>query len=246
MDSGTLYLIPVTLGGNGADLMLPCSTLRRLFLLDSFIVENAKAARAFLTAAGHPRPLQQLVFRTLNEHTPVSEVPALLAPLLQGQDCGLLSEAGCPAIADPGAALVWSAHAHGVRVVPMVGPSAVLLALMASGMNGQRFVFHGYLPADGPGRRKKLLTLEQDAWLKDRTQIFIEAPYRNQALLQTLLEVCRPDTLLCLATDLTLVTESIRSSTITEWRTGAPRISRRPTVFLIYRGEQPAGAGQKR
>ncbi|OFZ89255.1 MAG: SAM-dependent methyltransferase [Betaproteobacteria bacterium RIFCSPLOWO2_12_FULL_62_58] len=232
---GTLYLIPTTLGGDDAIAVLAGSTLRVLQRLTSFIVENPKTARKFLKAAGYPHPLQSIELRTLDEHTPDAQLPALLAPLLAGRDCGLLSEAGCPAVADPGAALVRLAHAHGIRVVPLVGPSAVLLALMASGMNGQRFAFRGYLPVDKAQRREKLLELERDAQRADSTQIFIEAPYRNQSSLQAVLETCRGDTLLCLATELTLSTESIHTQTIAAWKRKPPDINRRPTVFLLYR-----------
>jgi len=232
---GTLHLIPTTLGGDDAIAVLAGSTLRVLQRLTSFIVENPKTARKFLKAAGYPHPLQSIELRTLDEHTPDAQLPALLAPLLAGRDCGLLSEAGCPAVADPGAALVRLAHAHGIRVVPLVGPSAVLLALMASGMNGQRFAFRGYLPVDKAQRREKLLELERDAQRADSTQIFIEAPYRNQSSLQAVLETCRGDTLLCLATELTLSTESIHTQTIAAWKRKPPDINRRPTVFLLYR-----------
>lgn len=232
---GTLYLIPTTLGGDDAIAVRAGPTLRVLQRLTSFIVENPKTARKFLKVAGYPHPVQSIELRTLDEHTPDAQLPALLAPLLAGRDCGLLSEAGCPAVADPGAALVRLAHAHGIRVVPLVGPSAVLLALMASGMNGQRFAFHGYLPVDRAQRREKLLELERDAQRVDSTQIFIEAPYRNQSSLQAVLETCRGDTLLCLATELTLSTESIHTQTIAAWKRKPPDINRRPTVFLIYR-----------
>lgn len=231
---GTLYLIPTALGGIEASAVLPGATLRELSRLTHFIVENPKTARQFLKAVGYPHPLQGLDFRTLDEHTPEPRLRELLAPLLASRDCGLLSEAGCPAVADPGAALIRLAHAHGIRVVPLVGPSAVLLALMASGMNGQRFVFHGYLPVDKEQRRGKLMELERDSLREDRTQIFIEAPYRNQSLLQAVLETCRHDILLCLATELTLPTETILTRTIAAWRTKPPDINRRPTVFLLY------------
>lgn len=234
---GTLYLIPTALGGIEASAVLPGATLRALSRLTNFIVENPKAARQFLKAVGYPHPLQDLDFRTLDEHTPEPRLPELLAPLLASRDCGLLSEAGCPAVADPGAALIRLAHAHGIRVVPLVGPSAVLLALMSSGMNGQRFVFHGYLPVDKEQRRGKLRDLERDSLREDRTQIFIEAPYRNQSLLQAVLETCRDDILLCLATELTLPTETILTRTIAAWRTKPPDLNRRPTVFLLYGDE---------
>ncbi len=236
--TGTLYMIPAALGGSDASAVLANSTLRVLVTLTSFIVENPKTARQFLKAAGYPRPLQSVEFRTLDEHTIDAQLPQLLEPLLAGRDCGLLPEAGCPAVADPGAGLVRLAHVHGIRVVPLVGPSAVLLALMASGLNGQRFVFQGYLPVDEARRRRKLLELERDASLEDRTQIFIEAPYRNNALLEAILETCRGDTLLCLATELTLSTESILTQSIAAWEKKPPDLNRRPTVFLLYRVDQ--------
>ena len=232
---GTLYLVPSTLGAGGAASGLAQATLTRLSALTTFIVENPRTARQLLKAAGYPRALQEVEFHTLDEHTGEAQLAGLLAPLLEGRDCGLMSEAGCPAVADPGAALVALAHAHGVRVVPLVGPSAIVLALMASGLNGQRFAFHGYLPVDRQERRKKLVELERDALKEDRTQIFIEAPYRNSSLLQAILESCRDDTLLCLATDLTWRGESVHTQAIAAWRKNPPDLNRRPTVFLLYR-----------
>lgn len=233
---GTLYLIPTSLGGDDARTVLAPETVRRVSSLSCFIVENPKTARHFLKAVGYPHPVQSVELKTLDEHTADAALPELLAPLLAGRDCGLLSEAGCPAVADPGAPLVRLAHQHGVRVVPLVGPSAVLLALMASGMNGQRFVFHGYLPVEKDARRLRLQELERDAARSDCTQIFIEAPYRNDALLQAILATCRGDTLLCLATDITLASEAIRTRTVNGWKKDVPALNRRPTVFLLYRG----------
>lgn len=233
---GTLYLIPVALGGNDVTSVLSPALLRKLAGLKHFVAENPKTARRFLKDAGYPHPLSGAEFQILNQHTAPAELPRLLAPLLAGRDCGLVSEAGCPAVADPGAALVRLAHEHGIRVVPLVGPSAVLLALMASGMNGQRFAFHGYLPISAEEKKKKIQELERMARQADTTQIFIEAPYRNQALLQTLLEVCQPATALCLATDITLASETIRTLTVAQWKKTPPDINRRPTVFLLYRG----------
>jgi 16S rRNA (cytidine1402-2'-O)-methyltransferase len=199
-----------------------------------FIAENPKSARQFLKAAGYPHALSDVEIQILNEHTAANEIPRLLSPLLAGQDCGLVSEAGCPAVADPGAALVRLAHEGGISVVPLVGPSAILLALMASGMNGQQFAFHGYLPIDRTNKIFKIQELERISEKMDATQIFIEAPYRNQALLQTLLEVCLPETKLCLATDITLASESIRTLTTAQWKQIHPDINKRPTVFLLY------------
>ena len=234
--TGTLYLIPSSLGAGDATRVLPSSVLSILMRLVRFIAENPRTARAFLKAAGYARPLQDVEFKVLNEHTRTAELGALIQPLLDGEDCGLLSEAGCPAVADPGAALVRLAHGHDIRVVPLVGPSSILLALMASGLDGQRFVFHGYLPVEAARRRATLVALERDSSREQRTQIFIEAPYRNQQLLQAILDTCHGDTLLCLATHLTLDTESVQTRTIAAWKERAPpSINRRPTVFLLYR-----------
>jgi 16S rRNA (cytidine1402-2'-O)-methyltransferase len=234
--NGTLYLIPTSLGPGDATQILPASTLAVLARLTTFVAENPRAARAFLRAAGYPHRLQEVDFRVLDEHTRAAELPTLLQPLLDGVDCGLLSEAGCPAVADPGAALVRLAHQQAIRVAPLVGPSSILLALMASGLDGQRFSFHGYLPVEAAARRKALLDLERASEREHRTQIFIEAPYRNAQLTQAILEACQGGTLLCLATDLTLATESVRTRTVSAWKAGpAPAISRCPTVFLLYR-----------
>lgn len=169
----------------------------------------------------------------LNEHTPPGEVPRLLAPLREGRPLGLLSEAGCPAIADPGAALVEAAHAAGFRVVPLVGPSAITLALMASGLQGQRFAFCGYLPRDAGERARRIKELEQRSRREQETEIFIETPYRNDALLGALLETCAPTTSLCVAADLTLPTESIRTQAVAAWRRSRAALGKRPAVFLL-------------
>lgn len=169
----------------------------------------------------------------LDEHTAEHEIKSLLAPLLAGMDCGLMSEAGCPAVADPGAALVQRAHEAGIDVIPLIGPSAILLALMASGMDGQRFAFHGYLPVDKAERARRLGELEQQA--ASATQIFIETPYRSAAMLQSLVETCRTDTMLCLAVDLTLPDGSARTHTIGQWKKKPPALDRRLVVFLLYR-----------
>ena len=231
--TGTLYLVPVTLGGEAARSVLPAATLEIVQRLGTLIVENAKSARAFLKAAGHPRPLPEIRMHVLDEHTAEREIESLVALLLAGEDCGLLPEAGCPAVADPGAALVRRAHESGIRVVPLVGPSSILLALMASGMNGQRFEFHGYLPVDKAQRASALKALEQRA--RDATQVFIETPYRNDSMLQSLLEHCRGDTLLCVAVDLTLPAETVATRAIAEWKRKPPVLDRRLAVFLLWR-----------
>lgn len=232
--TGTLYLIPVPLGPNDPADVLPTPVLQQVRALDTYVAEHAKSARAFLKAAGHPLPLQQIAIAELNEHTREADVTALLAPLCAGKDVGLISEAGCPAVADPGAALVALAQREGIRVVPFVGPSSILLALMASGLSGQNFAFHGYLPAKEEERRKRLKALEHVSRLEKATQIFIETPYRNLPMFETLLAACASQTRLCLATDLGQPTETVRTRTISGWqKCEAPAIDRRPTVFLL-------------
>jgi 16S rRNA (cytidine1402-2'-O)-methyltransferase len=233
--SGILYLIPTPLGETSLDLALPEETRRIAARLATFIVEHAKTARAFLKQVGTATPLQQLTLLELNEHTRANELDALLAPLLAGQDVGLLSEAGCPAVADPGADLVRLAHRQGIRVKPLVGPSSILLALMGSGLVGQRFAFHGYLPAKPEARAKALRELENRAEREDAAQAFIETPYRNRAMLESILATCRDDTLLCLACDLTLASETLATRSIGQWRKHDLAIERRPCVFLLWR-----------
>ena len=232
---GTLYLIPTPLGATELDVVLPEATRLIAANLATFVVEHPKTARAFLKQVGTALPIQQLTLLELNEHTKTAELKALLAPLLEGQDVGLISEAGCPAVADPGADLVRLAHRHGIRVKPLVGPSSILLALMGSGLVGQRFAFHGYMPAKPEERQKALRDLEKRAEKDDAAQAFIETPYRNTAMLEGILGSCRDDTWLCVACDLTLDSELVVSRRVSEWRGNLPEVERRPCVFLIYR-----------
>jgi len=232
--AGALFLIPTLLGESGVDEVLPEAVKAKIQEMDAFVAESAKSARHFLRAAGYPRPLTDVVIRELNEHTPAAALEELLAPIDAGMRVGMLSEAGCPAVADPGAALIALAHARGLRVVPLVGPSALLLALMASGLNGQRFCFHGYLPVDRAERDDAIRQLETASRRGRQTQMFIEAPYRNVRMFDALLRVCHPATRLCLATHLTLADESVRTCTIAQWRgVPVPQLDRRPTVFLL-------------
>lgn len=232
--AGTLYLIPVPLGSTPPQDSLPHTVLAAVRPLTHFIVEQAKTARAFLKSAGTDKPLQELQLEELNEHTRHNALGRLLAPLRAGLDVGLLSEAGCPAIADPGANLVALAQQEGIRVVPLIGPSSLLLALMASGLNGQRFAFHGYLPAKDVERSKVLRELESESKKRSQTQLFIETPYRNRAMFDAILQACQPATRLTVATDLTLSGESILTRTIQQWKKQTPpEIERRPTVFLL-------------
>lgn len=234
MEKGKLYLIPVPLGPASAGSVLPGPVLDCARKLAHFVAENAKSARAILKSLPSSVPLQQIEIRELNEHTSLNSLPDLLAPLLAGMDVGLISEAGCPAVADPGANLVALAHKEGIQVIPMIGPSSILLALMGSGLSGQHFAFHGYLPTKQDQRQRRIQELEKDSRKEKRTQIFIETPYRNCQMLETLINVCAPNTNICVATDLTLSSESIMMRTPAEWRRhGVPNINRRPTVFLL-------------
>ena len=231
---GNLYLIPVPLGDSPLELCLPAAAAACARTLRHFVAENAKSARAFLKSLPTDTPIQQIDIHELNEHTKSSELPRLLAPLLEGVDVGLISEAGCPAVADPGANLVALAHQNGVRVIPFVGPCSLLLALMGSGLSGQNFAFHGYLPAKEDARKITLATLEKDSLQHQRTQIFIETPYRNGQMFNTLLHVCRPSTRLCLATNLTTALEHIETHSIAAWRgQKTPEIDKQATVFLF-------------
>ena len=229
----TLYLIPVPLGPVSPDACLPPDTLAAARRLEYFVVERAKTARAHLKAMAHPLPLQSLHIEELNEHTPASAIAALLAPLKAGHDLGLLSEAGCPAVADPGAALVLAAHRESIPVVPLIGPSSILLALMASGLGGQRFAFHGYLPAKEPERSEKIRALEKTARRDRATQLFIETPYRSTALLDALATALAPDTPISVGADLTLPSQLIQTRSAHAWRGHADTVKDRLVVFGI-------------
>jgi 16S rRNA (cytidine1402-2'-O)-methyltransferase len=234
--AATLYLIPVTLGATPVDQVLPPGNREIILSLRHFIVENVRSARRFLKQIAPAIEPDSLTFYTLNRHTAREEWGEFLRPLQQGESAGLLSEAGCPAVADPGAEIVALAQRQGIRVKPLVGPSSILLALMASGLNGQNFAFHGYLPIDSSARVKALKQLEQRALADGQTQLFIETPYRNQKLLQEILSACRADTRLCIAADLTLPTEEIRTLCISDWRKAIPNLSKRLCIFALGRG----------
>lgn len=251
--TGTLYLIPNTLDTPGANrtemgqsdalaYVIPETVQTITARLDYFIAENAKSARGYLKriSANHPlaKPLQEIQISELNVKTEVTALPALLMPLQVGRDAGLISEAGVPAVADPGANLVRLAHHHGIPVKPLVGPSSLLLAIMASGLNGQSFAFNGYLPTDVGQRAKRLKALEERSRLEKQTQLFIETPYRNAALLEAMATTCNPNTLVCIATDLSLESEAIKTQTAGNWladlKAGRlPSLQKKPTVFLF-------------
>lgn len=234
MKTGILYLIPVPLG-EVADIALtiPAQARQVAATLRTFVVEHPKTARQFLKQTGTAAPLPEIRMLTLNEHSRPEELDSLIQPLLAGEDVGLLSEAGCPAVADPGANLVRLAHRRGIRVIPLTGPSSILLSLMASGLNGQGFAFLGYLPAERTERLKKIVEIEQFSATRNQTQIFIETPYRNLPLLQDLLASCKPGTELCIAIDLTLPTEFIATRPVSEWKGRLPDCHKKPAIFLL-------------
>lgn len=232
---GTLYLIPTTLGKTPSNNTIPESVLEIIRSLNVFVVENIQSAIRFLQWVGDTQPTHQIEFFVLNKRTPEQEAFSFIKPLLNGQNVGLLSEAGSPAVADPGAILVKMAHSRKIPVSPLVGPSSILLALMGAGFNGQQFAFHGYLPIDAKERKKKIQQLEYESRQNNCTQIFMEAPHRNNEMVSSVLEVCNLDTKFCSATDLTLPTEEIISQAISTWKAGTrPELHKRPTIFLLY------------
>ncbi len=234
MTLGVLYMIPVSLGDDNLGKVLPAEVMQLVQNLEYFVVENEKSARRFLSTIKTKKPVRELNFQLLNEHTDDKDLPKLIAPLLAGYDIGMLSEAGCPGIADPGAALAAIAHRKGARVTPLVGPSSILLGLMASGFNGQQFTFLGYLPSDKSARISKLKDIERQSERLNQTQIFIETPYRNQHMLEDILSNCNPTTRLCIAKNVSLETELVISKTIAEWKKSElPDLHKQPTVFLL-------------
>ncbi|MDE2210199.1 MAG: SAM-dependent methyltransferase [Betaproteobacteria bacterium] len=242
--SGVLYLVPNLLGAAAPSAVLPQRTIDVARGLARWAVETPKAARAFLNSLGMPVPLARLDIAPLPRAPGAAGIASIVALLRSGEDVGLLSDAGCPGVADPGAALVAAAHAAGVTVVPLVGPSAILLALMASGLNGQRFSFHGYLPVKPGARADALRALEAQSRAGGRaeTEIFIETPYRNAAMLGALAGALKPSTIVCIAADLTLPTESIERAGAHEWgKRDATRFDRRPAIFLLQAADSSSG-----
>ncbi|MDO6388276.1 SAM-dependent methyltransferase [Uliginosibacterium sp. 31-12] len=231
---GLLHLLPVGLGPGESSKTHPPHVLATLDVLDYFIVERAKTARSELKRLGYSRAIQSAEIHELPEQLDTRSIDTLLAPIRAGRDGGLMSEAGCPAVADPGALIVRRAHTLGIRVIPQVGPSSLLLALMASGLNGQGFAFHGYLPQKPDERRNAIQTLERESAKLARTQFFIETPYRNLAMFASLLETCREDTLICVARSLTTASEWVMTRRVGDWKkNGPPDLDRQPVVFLL-------------
>jgi len=229
-----LYLIPVTLGDTSIEKVLPPYNKEVILNIKHFIVEDIRSARRFLKKVEQSIDIDTLTFYPLNKHTSPEDLSGYLQPLIDGQSIGVISEAGCPAIADPGADVVAIAQRKGVKVVPLVGPSSILLAVMGSGFNGQSFAFHGYLPIEPGERAKKLKMLEQRAYTEKQTQLFIETPYRNHKMVEDILQSCRPQTKLCIAANLTCDDEYIKTRTVKDWKNRVPDLSKIPCIFLLF------------
>jgi len=230
---GKLYLIPNTLGESAIERVIPSFNSELINHIRYYIVENIRTARRFLAKSGISIKIDDLVFFELNKHTPVEQFTSYLKPIAEGNDIGIISEAGCPAVADPGADIVKLAHEAQIDVVPLVGPASILLALMGSGFNGQSFAFNGYLPVKGPERAEQIKKDEQRSKREGQTQIYIEAPYRNMQLFEAMLQQLNPMTLLCVASDLTLENEYIKTKMVKDWKKQSPELHKRPTIFLF-------------
>jgi len=230
---GILYLIPSLLGDTSIESSLPAYNLEIIRSLDEFIVEDIRSARRFLIKVKIEKTIDSLTFHVYNEHSKNADIDFITKNLMNGKNAGLISEAGCPSIADPGAEIIQFAHRNTIRVVPLVGPSSILLALISSGLNGQNFAFNGYLPKKEPDRIKSLKQLETLVWQKNQTQLFIETPYRNDAILKDILNTCRDETLLCIASDITLSTEVIKTQSIKDWKGSKQSFNDHPAVFLL-------------
>lgn len=230
---GKLYLIPTLMGEVEPLEVLPLSAKKVIDMVEHYVVENEKSARAFIKRVHPAKAQDRLDIKVLNKFTEPEDIPGFLDPCLVGQPVGLLSEAGAPGVADPGAEVVRLAHEKGIRVVPLVGPSSILLAMMASGMNGQSFAFNGYLPIDKAERKREILRLEKHSQKSGQTQVFIETPYRNHKLLNDLLKYCHPQTRLCVARELTLPSEFIKTAPISWWKNHLPNLEKKPTVFVL-------------
>ena len=230
-----LYLLPVTLGDTLTHRVLPAYNAEVIAGIRHFIVENVRSARRFLRMVDSQFDIDGSVFYELNKHTKPQDIAKFLQPLVDGFPMGVISEAGCPAVADPGADVVAIAQRKGLKVVPLVGPSSIILSVMASGFNGQSFAFHGYLPIKPDERAKALHRLEQRIYAENQTQLFIETPYRNDKMVDDILRNCKPQTKLCIAANLTCDDEFVRTLTVKEWRGQLPDLSKKPTIFLLYK-----------
>nr|WP_317631330.1 SAM-dependent methyltransferase [uncultured Flavobacterium sp.] len=231
---GKLYLLPVMLGDNDPNEVLPVTVSRTMDFINDYVVENSKAARKFIKAINPNKVQAELNLFELNKHTEEKEIKNFIKPLLEGKNMGLMSDAGCPGVADPGAVVVKLAHENGIQVVPLVGPSSILLAMMASGMNGQSFAFNGYLPIDKSEKKQELKRLEKLSFDKNQSQIFIETPYRNNNILDDLVATLNPNTHICVACDITLPTEYIKTATANQWKKIKVDLHKRPCIFVIH------------
>lgn len=236
MRNPALYLIPVLLGDTAVEKVIPEYNIYVVSQLKYFIVENVRSARRFLKKCDPGIDVDSLAFYELNKHTDKRLLSGYLSPMKSGESIGVISEAGCPAVADPGADVVAIAQQEGYRVIPLVGPSSILMAIMASGFNGQSFAFHGYLPIDASERIKQLKQLEARAYSEDQTQLFIETPYRNQKMAEDILQHCKPKTRLCIAINISCEDEFIVTKNVKAWKGKLPDMHKKPAVFLIYRG----------
>ncbi|MFD2833755.1 SAM-dependent methyltransferase [Gramella sp. AN32] len=234
-NSGSLYLIPVNLGENEPSKIFPTYNIKVVERLNHFIVENEKSARRFIKQILPDKPQQELKLNSLNKFTDPLEIPSFLDPIKDGMDIGLLSEAGCPGVADPGAEIVKLAHQNNIKVIPLVGPSSILLAMMASGMNGQSFSFNGYLPIDKKERKQQIKFLERISSEQNQAQLFIETPYRNNKFLEDLIENLHPSTQLCVACDLTLTSEFIKTAPVEAWKKIKTDLHKRPAIFIFQK-----------
>lgn len=230
-----LYLLPVTLGDTELNTVLPAYNIEIIQGIKHFIVEDVRSARRFLKKVDREFDIDSLSFYPLNKHTSAEDISGYLQPLLAGQSMGVISEAGCPAVADPGADVVAIAQRKNLKVVPLVGPSSIILSVMGSGFNGQSFAFHGYLPIEPGERVKRIKQLEQRIYSENQTQLFIETPYRNHKMVDDLLQNCRPQTKLCIAANLTCEGEYIKTRAISEWKGKIPDLSKIPCIFLLYK-----------
>tara|TARA_R100001377_G_C3173247_1_gene103842 strand:+ start:294 stop:1010 length:717 start_codon:yes stop_codon:yes gene_type:complete len=232
---GKLFLIPTTLGENNPLDVLPITVKNTIEAIDIFIVENEKTARRFIKNIAPEKKQPSLQLFLLNKFTEYTELPGFLTPCLDGKNVGLLSEAGCPAVADPGADVVKIAHNKNIQVVPLVGPSSIIMAVMSSGMNGQSFAFNGYLPIDKQERKAELLRLERLSFQQNQSQLFIETPYRNNAMLEDICKVLHPDTAVCVACDITLPTEFIKTQSVQAWKKNSADLHKRPALFIVHK-----------
>jgi len=234
MPAGTIFIIPTPISDADLKTVLPEMVIKKIYNLNTFFVENIRTARRFLSTAGI-KNIQDLYFEILDKNTDQQSLERLILIVKKGKDVGIMSEAGCPGIADPGSGITGLAHKNGIKVIPITGPSSIFLALMASGFNGQNFQFHGYLPIDREARKKSLLNLERMIHSKNQTQIFMETPYRNNQILDTLLKTLKPETLLCIAADITSENEFIKTKPVNVWRKQVPDIHKKPVIFLLYK-----------